>query len=235
MDKSGGNLHSHRFIKQNSVHEPEVLLIPHRENISTCLIKKKSFSKNNDVERALIWILTPATSGEKKTFSSMCWHRNIMVHKSFCAMKQIGRSKYTAKNQTICFKRSQELLKPSWNTAGEKAAAALIPEAGWHCSPTICSFTVLPSWPASHSNGASNEQEKFLLLSPEVLQDGPELGKTKLQNCLDLTTYSLGTGVPSPGDITILMSFLECSPDAGWSQSLKGTSDPWGPKHLFTW
>lgn len=205
MDKSGGNLHSHRFIKQNSVHEPEVLLIPHRENIPTCLIKKKSFSKYNDVERALIWILTPATSGEKKPSSSMCWHRNIMVHKCFCAMKQIGRSKYTAKNQTICFKRSQELLKTSWNTAAEKAAAAPVPEAGWHCSSTTCSSTVLPSWPPSHGNGASNEQEKSLLLSPELLQDGPELGERKLQNCLGLTTYLWGTGVPFSGDITVLI------------------------------
>lgn len=49
-----------------------------------------------------------------------------MVHKCFCATKQIGCSEYTAKNQTICFKRTQELLKPSWNIAGEKAAAAPI-------------------------------------------------------------------------------------------------------------
>lgn len=181
------------------------------------------------MERALIWILTPATSGERKPSSSTCWHRNIMVHKCFCAMKQIGRSKYTARNQTVCFKRSQELLKPSWNTTGEKAVAAPIPEAGWHCSSTMCGSSVLPSWPASHGSGASNKQEKSLLLSPEVLQDGPDLGKRKSQNCMGLTTYSWGTGVPSPGDITVLKSFLECSPDAGWSRSLKATSDPWVP------
>lgn len=163
------------------------------------------------MERALIWILTPANSAEKITSSSTCWHRNIMVHKCFCAMKQIGRSKYTAKNQTICFKRTQELVKTSWNIAGEKAAATPISEAGWHCSSTTCSSVVLPSLPASHSNDAFNEDENFLLLSPKVPQDGPELGKRKLQNCLDLTSYSLRTGVPSPGHIIVLILFLDCT------------------------
>lgn len=149
-----------------------------------------------------------------------------MVHKCFCAMKQIGRSKYAARNQTICFKRSQVLLKPSWHTAGEKAAAAPVPEADWHCSSTTCGSSALPCWPASHGNGASNEQEKFLLLSPEVLQDGPDLGKRKSQTCMGLTTYSWS---PIPGDITVLKLFLECSPDAGWCRSLKGTSHPWVP------
>lgn len=199
MDKSGENLHSHRFIKQNSVHEPKVLLIPHRENISTCLIKKKkSFTKNNDVERALIWILTPATSADKIASSSTCWHRNIMVRKCFCAMKQIGRSKYTAKNQTICFKRTQELVKTSWNIAGEKAAATPISEADRHCS---CSSRVLSGPPALHCNDTFNEDKNFFSLTPKGLQNVPVLGvplcmsgKRKIPNCLDLTSSSLRTG-----------------------------------------
>lgn len=41
---------------------------------------------------------------------------------------------------------------------------------------------MLPSLPAPQGNGASSEEENSLLLSPEVLQDGPEGGKSKLQN-----------------------------------------------------
>lgn len=73
----------------------------------------------------------------------MCWYRNIMVHKCYCATKQIWHSKYTARNQTICFKRTQELLKLSWNISGEKAAATLISKAGWHCSSATRSPVVL--------------------------------------------------------------------------------------------
>jgi len=134
-----------------------------------------------------------------------------MVHKCFCAMKQIGRSKYTAKNQTISFKRTRELLKTSWNIAGEKAAATPISEAGWHCSSTTCGSVVLPRLPASHGNDASNEGENFLLLSPKVPQDGPELGKRKSQNCLGLITYSSRTGGLSPGHTTVLIWFLDCT------------------------
>lgn len=75
------------------------------------------------MERALIWILTPTASGGNITSSSTCWHRNIMVHKCFCATKQIRCSEYTAKNQTICFKRTQELLKPSWNSRRESCSS----------------------------------------------------------------------------------------------------------------
>lgn len=141
----------------------------------------------------------------------MCWYRNIMVHKCYCATKQIWHSKYTARNQTICFKRTQELLKLSWNISGEKAAATLISKAGWHCSPATRSPVVLSSLPVSHSNDASSEEENFLLLSPKLLQDDPEREKRNLQNWLDLTSYSLRTGVLSPGHITVPTLFLDCA------------------------
>lgn len=150
------------------------------------------------MERALIWILTPATSADKIASSSTCWHRNIMVRKCFCAMKQIGRSKYTAKNQTICFKRTQELVKTSWNIAGEKAAATPISEADRHCS---CSSRVLSGPPALHCNDTFNEDKNFFSLTPKGLQNVPVLGvplcmsgKRKIPNCLDLTSSSLRTG-----------------------------------------
>lgn len=124
-------------------------------------------------------------------------------------MEQIGRSKYTARNQTICFKRTQELVKTSWNIAGKKAAATPIPEQDWHCS---CSFnTVLFSPPALHCNRGEN----FILLPLKVLQNIPELGvplfiyrKRKVPNHQDLTSF-LRTGVLSPGHITVPAFFTQ--------------------------
>lgn len=136
-----------------------------------------------------------------------------MVHKCFCAMKQIGRSKYTAKNQTICFKRTQELVKTSWNIAGKKAAATPISEADWHCS---CSFTVLFSPPALHCNDAFNKGENFILLPQKVLQNVPECGvllcmhrKRKAPNHQDFTSSLVRTGVLSPGHITVPVFFTQ--------------------------
>lgn len=139
----------------------------------------------------------------------MCWHRNIMVHKCFCAMKQIGRSKYIAKNQTICFKRSQELLKPSWNTAGEKAAAAPIPEAGWHCSPTTCGSTVLPSWPASHGFQRAG---KIPSVIPRGSARWPKTWEKKVTKLLGFNHLLMGNWSPIP-------RWYHCSHNVSWVQS----------------
>lgn len=141
-------------------------------------------------------------------------------------MKQIGRSKYTAKNQTICFKRTPELVKTSWNIAGKKAAATPISEADWHCS---CSFTVLFSPPALHCNDAFNKGENLILLPQKVLQNVPECGvllfmhrKRKAPNHQDFTSSLVRTGV-----LFLLSSGEE------EKRSVKGLPYPWNLKHLF--